>query len=54
MMYWAAKFLEATGLGLLAYAFVKTFPEKLNYKAFAASGLLFLCGWIMEKYLLKR
>ena len=53
-MYYAAKFLEASGLGLLAYAFIKTFPEKLNYKVFAVSGLLFICGRIIEKYILKR
>ena len=53
-MYFAAKFLEAAGLGLLAYTFMKTFPEKLNYKVFAASGLLFICGWVIEKYILKR
>jgi hypothetical protein len=53
-MYWAAKFLEASGLALLAYAFVRTFPDKLNYKVFGASVLLFVCGWIMERYLLKK
>lgn len=53
-MYYAAKFLEASGLGLLAYAFLKTFPEKLNYKVLGVSVILFVCGWIMERYLLKR
>jgi len=54
MLYWVAKFLEAAGLGLLAYAFLRTFPEKMNYKVFGVSILLFVCGWIMERYLLKR
>ncbi|MBP6343813.1 MAG: hypothetical protein KA403_07765 [Candidatus Omnitrophica bacterium] len=53
-MYFAAKLLEATGLGLLGYAFIKTFPEKLNYKVLGVSVILFACGWIIEKYILKR
>ena len=53
-MYYVAKFLEASGLALLAYAFVRTFPEKLNYRVFGVSALLFVCGWIIEKYLLKK
>ena len=54
MIYFAAKFLEACGLGLLGYVFLRTFPDKMNYKIFAASGLLFICGWIIERYLLKK
>lgn len=53
-MYYAAKFLEASGLGLLAYAYIKTFPDKLNYRVFGVSILLFLSGWIIEKYILKK
>jgi hypothetical protein len=53
-MYWTAKFLEASGLAFLAYAFVRTFPEKLNYRVFGVSILLFVSGWIIERYLLKR
>lgn len=53
-MYFAAKFLEASGLGLLAYAFIRTFPEKLNYRVLGISVILFVCGWIIEKYLLKK
>jgi|CXWL01.1.fsa_nt_gi hypothetical protein len=54
MFYYVAKFLEASGLGLLAYAFLKTFPDKLNYRVLGISILLFFSGWIMEKYLLKK
>lgn len=53
-MYYAAKFLEATGLGLLAYGFIKTFPEKLNYKVLGVSVILFACGWIIERFVLKK
>jgi hypothetical protein len=53
MLYWVAKFLEASGLGFLGYAFIKTFPDRMNYKILGFSVLLFVCGWIMEQYLLK-
>lgn len=53
-MYYAAKFLEATGLGLLAFGFLRSFPNKINYNVFAVSIIFFVCGWIMERYLLKR
>jgi hypothetical protein len=53
-MYYVAKFLEACGLGLLAYAFFKTFPEKLNYRVLGTSVILFICGWMIERLVLKR
>ncbi len=54
MLYWVAKFLEASGLGVLGYAFIKTFPDRMNYKVLGFSVLLFVCGWIMERFLLRR
>lgn len=53
-MYYIAKFFQASGLVLLAYAFILTFPEKLNYRVLGVSIILFICGWIAEKYLLRK
>lgn len=53
-MYYAAKFLEATGLGLLAFGYIKSFPNKLNYNVFLVSIIFFACGWIIERFILKR
>lgn len=53
-MYAAAKLLEAVGLTLVAVGFATAFPDLMNMRLAAAGIVLFLVGWVIEKYLLKR
>ena len=53
-MYVAAKLLQAVGLTVIAIGFMTAFPELMNARMYTAGAVLFLIGWIIERYLLKR
>lgn len=53
-MYYIAKLTQAAGLGVIGIGFVADFPRLINMKVFAIGVFLFLFGWIIESYMLKR
>ncbi len=52
-MYYLAKIAQAAGLTIIIVNFITYFPKLLNFKIFLTGGILFLFGWIVQRFLLK-
>lgn len=53
-MYAVAKLAQAAGLGLIAFGFFRSFPELMDRKVLGFGIVIFVFGWIIERFLLKR
>jgi len=53
-MYYIAKLAQATGLTIIGLDFIRKFPEYPSRKIFILGIMLFIFGWIIERYMLKR
>ncbi len=53
-MYYLAKLAQAAGLAVIGTGLLTVFPKLINAKVLSAGILLFLLGWIVENFLLKR
>ncbi len=53
-MYYGAKFLQATGLAVILVSFFLRFPQLLDTKILTLGGLIFFCGWVLQRYGLKK
>ena len=53
-MYYLAKIAQASGLTVIVIGFVSHFPRLINIKVFSTGLFLFIFGWIVENYLLKK
>lgn len=53
-MYYVAKFLQAAGLGTILTAFLLKFPNVMDRNILALGCILFICGWILQNYGLKK
>ena len=54
MLYYVGKILQALGLGILLIGFIQRFPSLVDYKMFGASVLVFVSGWLIAEYLVKK
>ncbi len=52
-MYYIAKSLELLGLFLIFFGFIRNLPDLMNPYDFIYGLVLFITGWIIEKYILK-
>ena len=52
-MYYIAKALEFLGLAIMLVGFVINFPKLMNPYFFIYGLVLFITGWIIDKYILK-
>ena len=52
-MYYIAKGLEFLGLVVMLIGFVFNFPKLMNPYFFIYGLVLFLTGWVLDKYILK-
>jgi hypothetical protein len=53
-MYYVGKILQAGGLTILCIGYMIRFPKLVDYKTFGISLLLFVTGWVITQYLVKR
>jgi len=53
-MYYVAKIIQAGGLTLILIGFLLKFPKLMNPRLFIVGLIIFLAGWISEKFLLKK
>jgi len=53
-MYYLAKIFQASGLGIIGFSFFINFPKLMNTKALMLGMVMFVVGWVMERFLLKR
>ena len=51
-MYYVAKISQALGLGIIVVGFIFTFPELINSRYLLPGLLLFLFGWLIQRYML--
>jgi len=53
-MYYAAKILQAAGLSIIMIGFIQKFP-KLMYPKILVLGIgLFMTGWFINRFLLRK
>ncbi len=52
-MYGIAKLAQAAGLGIIAFDFVRSFPDVMNRKILGVGILVFAFGWTIQRFLLK-
>ena len=53
-MYYIAKLAQACGLTILIIEFMRKFPQLMDMRVFGAGILLFVFGWIILTFLVKR
>lgn len=53
-MYYIAKIAQAAGLAVILISFLKDFPKLMNPKIFGIGALIFVFGWIVQHFMLKR
>ncbi len=53
-MYYIAKIAQAAGLTVILIGFLKSFPRLMNPKVFGIGALIFVFGWIIQQFMLKR
>jgi len=53
-MYYLAKIAQAAGLTVIGIGFVAAFPKLMNTRILSVGVVLFISGWITERFLLKR
>ena len=53
-MYWAAKGLQAAGMVIILLGFIRRFPDVMDRPALAAGVLVFICGWVIDRFMLKK
>ncbi len=54
MLYYCAKIAQAAGLGIIAINFAAAFPNLMSMRAFSLGAIVFVFGWIIEHYLLRK
>ncbi len=52
-MYWIAKLFQATGLAVMAWGFIKGYPNMMPRNILLLAGVFFIVGWIIQSYMLK-
>jgi len=53
-MYYIGKIIQASGLTFILVAFMRKFPNLMSYKEFLIGMIVFLMGWIIDRYLTKK
>jgi len=53
-VYYIGKILQASGLTIILFGFLQAFPELMSHKQLVVGIMLFCCGWLADRFLLKR
>ena len=53
-MYYLAKLAQAAGLTIILIGFLRKFPHLMNPRILLVGIALFLFGWIIDQFLLKK
>ena len=53
-MYYIAKIAQAAGLTIILIGFIKSIPNLMNPRIFGVGILLFIFGWIITQFMLKK
>ena len=53
-MYYIAKILQACGLAIILIGFLREFPELMSHRSLVIGLLIFIGGWMTDRFLLKK
>lgn len=53
-MFYLSKIAQAAGLAVILWGFATSFPNVMSRQALAIGILLFVFGWIVQNFLLKK
>ncbi|MBI4310069.1 MAG: hypothetical protein HY591_07050 [Candidatus Omnitrophica bacterium] len=53
-MCWLAKIFQAAGLALMAWGFIKNFPNLMPHNIFLIAALFFIIGWVVQTHMLRK
>ena len=53
-MYYIGKILQACGLAIILVGFLRRFPELMDHRSLLVGIMVFFCGWLVDRYLLKK
>jgi len=53
-MYYISKFLQAAGLALVLFGFLIKFPRLMDTKLLGLGIVIFLSGWLLQNYGLRK
>jgi hypothetical protein len=53
-MYYIGKILQACGLTVILIGFIRNFPELMDHRSLAVGILIFACGWLVDRFLLRK
>ena len=53
-MYYLAKIAQAGGLAVILIGFFKNFPNLLDKNTFILGVVMFIFGWVVQTFLLKK
>ncbi len=53
-MYYLGKIIQATGLAIVFINFISHFPRLMNAKIFILGTIIFMAGWIINRFLLQK
>jgi len=53
-MYYIGKILQASGLTVILFGFIQAFPALMGHRQLMVGILIFSCGWLTDRFLLKR
>ncbi len=49
-MYFVSKGLQLSGLVIIGIGFMSNFPQLMDYKLLGFGSVVFLMGWIVQKF----
>lgn len=52
-MYYLAKLAQASGLTVISVGYVLSFPNLMSRKLLLLGIVIFVFGWVIERFLLK-
>ncbi len=53
-MYYLAKIAQATGLTIILVEYIRKFPNLMSPRIFGVGILVFVFGWVINQFLLKK
>jgi len=53
-MFYIGKCAQAAGLTIILVGFIKYFPDLMSYRILISGIVLYLFGWVSNRFLLKK
>lgn len=53
-MFYAGKLIQAAGLAIILFDFIRSFPELMSRTVLCAGIGIFTAGWLINRFLIKQ